>query len=330
MNAAKSKKERAKVAAVLRDAERDGAALAAYTAEKQRRRDKRNPSKRPSVSAHSGTGSFGVPFDLTSPGSASAITESTGAAKSTGASKRSSAVASIFNASSSASQKKAKKRAFQSSLVTTMSKNNPLVEQQLHLAIQKLCTVYAITPAMPRSDTFRQVLSLARQTNSTYQPPTKQELHGSLLVANYDAYQAQSLTSLCAKAKIFGISIFGDGATIVKVPLFNVLACSPDNPQCVLDVVDCSDHCAAGGKKDAYYIAMKMLPKMKEVDPCKSLFHLIAFDGASNVQKAGVLMSQHFPRCTVIHSKEHVVHLVVKKVFELRPMKEMCEFCKKV
>jgi len=133
-----------------------------------------------------------------------------------------------------------------------------------------------------------------------------------------------------AKSKIYGLSIYGDGATIVKVPLFNALACSPDNPNCVLDVIDCSDHCANREKKDTFYLSQQMLPKMKEVDPQKTLFHLITFDGASNVQKAGRLTNQHFPRCTVILSKEHVDSLVFGKIFSLQPMKEMCTFFKKV
>jgi hypothetical protein len=69
---------------------------------------------------------------------------------------------------------------------------------------------------------------------------------------------------------------------------------------------------------------------MKEVDPQKTLFHLISFDGASNVQKAGRLINQHFPCCTVILSNEQIVSLVFENTFELRPMKKMCSFCKKV
>lgn len=32
------------------------------------------------------------------------------------------------------------------------------------------------------------------------------------------------------------------------------------------------------------------------------MFDLIAFDGAGNVQKAGALLEQHFPRCTLSHA----------------------------
>ena len=46
-------------------------------------------------------------------------------------------------------------------------------------------------------------------------------------------------------------------------------------------------------------------------------FDLCAFDGASNVQKAGAILSTHFPRVTCIHGAEHVVSLFFDDVFKL-------------
>ena len=42
-----------------------------------------------------------------------------------------------------------------------------------------------------------------------------------------------------------------------------------------------------------------MLPKMHLLDPDKQVFDWISFDGASTVQKAGSLIEQYFPCCTV-------------------------------
>ena len=69
---------------------------------------------------------------------------------------------------------------------------------------------------------------------------------------------------------------------------------------------------------------------MQEIDPEKNLFDLIAFDGAANVQKAGALIEQHFPQCTVIVRIEHTVSLLFGKVMAVRPMQEMCQFAKLV
>ena len=81
-----------------------------------------------------------------------------------------------------------------------------------------------------------------------------------LLEANYVAYQSDQMNKLLMNVDIFGLGIFGDGATIVKVPMMNVVVCLAGNPSCVLDVVDCSEHVAKGNKKYAIFICQKMLP----------------------------------------------------------------------
>ena len=47
-------------------------------------------------------------------------------------------------------------------------------------------------------------------------------------------------------------------------------------------------------------------------------FDMCAFDGASNVQKAGKIISVYFPRLTCIHGAEHVVSLFFDDVFKLK------------
>ena len=73
-----------------------------------------------------------------------------------------------------------------------------------------------------------------------------------------------------------------------------------------------------------------MLPKMHFLDPDKQLFDWISFDGDSNVQKAGSLIEQYFPHCTVSIGVEHAVSLLFRKVMAVCPMKEMCGIAKKV
>ena len=105
---------------------------------------------------------------------------------------------------------------------------------------------------MPLSSHFKAVLNYARQTNSTYKPPNVHKMGGRLLKANYFAYQHESINKLLAKVELFGLGVFGDNAIIVKTPMMNVLACLVGNPHCVLQVVDCTSHCAKGEKKDAF------------------------------------------------------------------------------
>ena len=124
--------------------------------------------------------------------------------------------------------------------------------------------------------------------------------------------------------------MFSDGRRINSTPLINVCAASANNPTCVLDVVDCTNHMSKGGKKDAAYIVKQMMPLMKTIDPDQELIDLIAFNRASNVQKAGQMLSEHWPRCSVIQGIEHTLSLVFRKLSALHPVNEMNLIAKKV
>ena len=136
---------------------------------------------------------------------------------------------------------------------------------------------------------FKRVLVEARATNHKYVIPLRYQVAGWLLDANFAAYQRDALEMLLADAETHGVSIFGDGATIGKTPMINILASLPTNPSCVLDVVDCTNHMMTAGKKDAWYIAKQILPLMRLIDPNKNRINVVSFDGAYNVQKAGDL-----------------------------------------
>ena len=306
--------------------QKEEVALAVYNVDKDLRLARRNPKKKPVPEVDLTAESPGVDSALTSvqrPTPFAAVFDQRSSSE-----KRQSV---SQESSLSSRQKKKKPKVYQqSSLVTTFSKNAPETERQLSLAINRLCIVYGITNRMPSSSHFKAVLNYARQTNSSYKPPTVHEMGGGLLEANYFAYQLESVNKLLTKVDIFGLGVFGDGATIVKTPMMNVLACSAGNPHCVLQVVDCSSHCAKGEKKDAFYVCQQMLPKMREIDPERKHFDLIAFDGAANVQKAGSLINQYFPRCSVIVGLEHTVSLICGKVCTLTPVKEFCRFAKNV
>ncbi len=54
--------------------------------------------------------------------------------------------------------------------------------------------------------------------------------------------------------------MFGDGATIKKVPLMNFLVSCPNSPCALLEIVDFAGEMASGGKKTTEYIASLMKP----------------------------------------------------------------------
>ena len=177
---------------------------------------------------------------------------------------------------------------------------------------------------------FARVVRHVQQCGTDFKPPSRYEIGGDLLDATYSSYYDEEKGRLMQESKIFGASLYGDGATIKGTPMINVLASTPSNPSFVIDVIDCTEHMQAGGKKDAKYIALEMLALMHRVDPGKTIFNQILFDGASNVQKAGLIMEQHFPRAVVNHGAEHVVALVVDKLVSLPCFREYSKFSKVV
>jgi hypothetical protein len=109
---------------------------------------------------------------------------------------------------------------------------------------------------------------------------------GTLLDVLYDTNKEKTIKNLLLESKIFAVTIFGDGATITNVPIVNVLAASPNNPFALLEIVDCTDQIANGGKKDVKYLSdiVRPLVRWLEARVKSNILDLITFDGASNVQ----------------------------------------------
>jgi hypothetical protein len=147
------------------------------------------------------------------------------------------------------------------------------------------------------------------------------------------------MRTLLSKARVFGLALFADGATIKTVPLLNVLAAGVNTPFALLDIVNCTDHLAKGGKKNVPHIAKICMPLIKQmehgddVNSKKSpgvIDHLF-FDGASKVQNAGKILRAFNPRITVGHGAEHVVSLFFSDVYEKVPeFKRLSNFAKLV
>ena len=146
-------------------------------------------------------------------------------------------------------------------------------------------------------------------------------MSGTLLELNFQNCCITNKTLLMKEAKVFGLTLLGDGATIKRMPLINVLAMSGQVPPTVLAINDCTDHIADGGKKDAPYIAQMFLELIKELDPNFELTDLLFFDGASNVQKAGELIMAKIKGAHCLHGGEHVISLFMSDISKLKQIK---------
>ena len=180
-------------------------------------------------------------------------------------------------------------------------------------------------------DKFKFFLNLARHLPVNYVPPHN-SVGGPLLDANYKNTMESAITKLKTGAVTFGLTFFGDGATIQRNPKMNLLASGVHEPAAVIDVIviDCSGHMSLGGKKDASYIANLFLPWFRKVYPRHELIDLVYFDGASNLQEAGEVLSKFYPRVTCLHGAEHVVSLFFNDIFAMEPFHMLFNFHNKV
>ena len=214
---------------------------------------------------------------------------------------------------------------------TSTARSHPESIRAANVAFAHWCLANSLPFNIGECLLFKRYTRLVQNTGSDYSPPSRYEVGGSLLNATYDSYYEQEVAKLLDDVELYGITVYGDGATIKTTPLINILACSPGNPACVLDVIDCSNHMSDGGKKDAKYIATETLKVIAKIENmAKRSIITIMFDGASNVQKAGEIMRQHCPSATVEHGAEHVVSLIVEKFIMLPCFKEVTKFCKLV
>ncbi len=138
-------------------------------------------------------------------------------------------------------------------------------------------------------------------------PQIAKKVGGELLDISYENFYSLNMAELIKKAKVFGFAWMGDGATIHKMLLMNILALSGTTAPMTVLIHNCIKHMEEGGKKDATYIAELFEGKVMEYDPQRLCTDVFYFDGASNVQKAGEVLMAFLPRSFCFHGGENVV-----------------------
>ncbi len=78
------------------------------------------------------------------------------------------------------------------------------------------------------------MLQVACSLGPNYKPPTRELISGKYLDAIHETSRQQQMTSLLLEGRIFGVTVFGDGATIRSVALVNFLAAGVNNPFALL------------------------------------------------------------------------------------------------
>ena len=143
------------------------------------------------------------------------------------------------------------------------AQRNPKAEGELSLTSSHYLTAHSCPFSHAKDPLFHRVLQKVRTTNHKYITPKRHQVTGTLFDAHFACYQKNWMEALLSR-------IIVDGATIVRTPMMNIMASSPNNPSCVLDVVDQSKQMIQGGKTDVWYIAKNILPIMKRMILTKS------------------------------------------------------------
>ena len=133
-----------------------------------------------------------------------------------------------------------------------------------------------------------------------------------------------------ASVKKFGITTMTDGATIQKHPLLNFMGACVIWPKALfLKCVDCTDHLAAGGSKDAEYVTEHMLSSLRSL-PHPRYMDLIICDGAGDMKKFRYLIEGVYSWLYTIWCISHILNLVMKKAASHKKIDEIIKKGKKI
>jgi len=216
------------------------------------------------------------------------------------------------------------KRSYQPSISASFQNQQDIRKSHnttLEFAIADFFHSENIPDKVVESARFRRLIKVARLCGEEFVCPDWKKIGGELLDLNFETRYNANKEALLKEAKIFGLAFLGDGATVKRMPLMNILAMCGDTPPITVSIQDCTEHMQDGGKKDASYIARLFEEEVIKFDPKRSCTDVFFFDGASNVQKAGQVLMAKFPRTFCFHGGEHVVSLFISSHAKIAPIK---------
>lgn len=210
---------------------------------------------------------------------------------------------------------------------------------RLEMAIADFVHSDGLPFSLPQSRRFHHILHLAKTVGPDFKIPNRNKVSGELLNLNFESCWSDNRDRLLEQIPTYGLTVLGDGATVQRMPLINILGMSGNTLPIVLGIHDCTEHLKDGGKKDASFIADLFEGQMEELfqhdndehvlDTIRANTDVFYFDGASNVQKAGRVLEAKYPGAQCLHGGEHVISLFFSDISKLKPIK-VSIFCIKI
>jgi hypothetical protein len=91
--------------------------------------------------------------------------------------------------------------------------------ERMDIAIADFIFSIGLPMSLVECDKFHKLIQSARHIPPKYTPPYRKKMAGSLLDNIYQSTFDEQMGSLLKESKVFGIALFGNGATIQKVPM---------------------------------------------------------------------------------------------------------------
>ena len=181
------------------------------------------------------------------------------------------------------------------------------VSAALSSAIADMILKKGLSHTLSEDPLMARVLKFAKVAPASYKPPTREDIGGRYLDTFSIRYEKKNDALVVEVSKKFGWSMMSDGATVLHIPLVNVLAGLPNVLPVMLEIADCTGHMQGGGKKDGMFLATLM---QKHADKLpKRECYLYLLDGAGNEQAAGDMLELANLWSTKIWGAEHLIHL---------------------
>ena len=96
-------------------------------------------------------------------------------------------------------------------------------ETRLTVSIADLIISEGLSFNLSQKPRFEKVLELARTVSKFYQSPNRKLISKDLLDVIHDQNMERNLSLIEKESSIFGLLFIGDGATISRIPLLNIL-----------------------------------------------------------------------------------------------------------
>ena len=97
-------------------------------------------------------------------------------------------------------------------------------DTRLNIFIEDLIISEGLPFNIDQKTGFKKVLELSRNVSKTYIPPNRKRISKELIDVIHEENMKRNIEIIKREAEIFGLLFLGDGATISKWPLLNILA----------------------------------------------------------------------------------------------------------